>query len=377
MKKSLILTCMICAAAIVCGQGARKAPVVAVSKVMEVNDSGTRNYTGIIVSPSVVEIVPRVSGEIIEVGFKDGDVVKKGQVLYKLDPVRYEAAVAGLKAKIKGIEAKILSCVARQKYAKQNYDRVFSLFQKSAESQDNMESRKAALDAANAELEAARAELEAAKAELITAEDDLKHTRIVSPIDGVAGVSKKTFGNYITPGSGVLVTVIEVDPIRVRFSISTNDYLSNFGSLENMRKSAVVKIRLANGKMYPLEGRIQFLNNEANSRTDAIQVFAEFSNKNMHLINGSTVAVALSWRDSKKVLAVPLSAVVYDQKGACVYVVDAQNKVKKQYFVPGGSNREYQLVVSGLKKDQVIVSAGTHKIVMDGMPVEIAKPAEK
>ena len=363
MKKSFILMGALFAVAAVYGQGAGKTAVVAVGNVQVVNAVESRNYVGTILSPSVVEIVPRVSGEVIEVGFQDGDVVKKGQVLFQLDPTRYEAAV-------KGVEAKIAECRAKLQYAQANYDRGNSLYQKKAESKDTMENRKSAL-------EASRAALMAAEAELVLAKDDLKNTKIVAPIDGVAGVSNTSVGNYLTPSSGVLVTIVKVKPIRVRFSISTNDFLSGYGNLRNMQDLAAVKVRLSDGKVYPVEGKVKFLNNEANSRTDAIQVFAEFPNDDMRLLNGSTVGVSLTKKTSRKVTAVPLSAVVYDAKGACVYVVDSQNKATKKYFVPGGSDDKLQFVESGLNAGERVVTAGTHKIMMDGMPVEISKPAGK
>ena len=390
VKKSLILTGMVCAA-MVCAQGARRAPVVAVSEVVELTQVESRKYTGVIVAPEVVQVVSRVSGEIVKVGFKDGETVKKGQLLYQLDDIRYVAMVKGLKAKIdginakiKGVEAKIASCKAKQTYAQQNFNRVQKLYQKNAESLDNLENRKASLDAANADfaaanadLEAAKAELAATQAELITAEDDLKNTRITAPIDGVAGVNKTSLGNYITPSSGVLVTIVKVNPIRVRFAISTNDFLNGYGSLKRMQDSATVQVRLSNGKEYPLPGLVKFLNNEANSRTDAILVYAEFNNNKQILINGSTVTVILNKNSKNNVLAVPLSAIVYDVKGACVYVVGADNKAKKHYIVPCGSDSDYQYITSGVSKGQKVISAGTHKVMMDGMPVQIAKPAGK
>ena len=391
VKKSLILTGMLCAA-MVCAQGnARRAPIVDVSDVVELAQVESRKYTGVIVAPEVVQVVSRVSGEIVKVGFKDGETVKKGQLLYQLDDVRYVAMVKGLKAKIdginakiKGVEAKIASCKAKLTYAQQNFNRVQKLYAKNAESLDNLENRKASLDAANADfaaanadLEAAKAELAATQAELITAEDDLKNTRITAPIDGVAGVNKTTFGNYITPSSGVLVTIVKVNPIRVRFAISTSDFLNGYGTLKRMQENSSVQIRLSNGREYPLPGQVKFLNNEANSRTDAILVYAELKNDKQILINGSTVTVILNKTSKNNVLAVPLSAVVYDVKGACVYVVGADNTAKKHYIVPCGSDSEYQYLSSGVTKGQKVISAGTHKVMMDGMPVQIAKPAGK
>lgn len=404
VKKSLILTGMMCAA-LVCAQGARRAPVVSVTEVVEMEQLESRKYTGIVVAPEVVQVVPRVSGEIIKVGFKDGDVVKKGQLLYQLDDIRYKAVVEGLKAKISGINAKInginakilgfkakvSSCKAKQVYAQKNFNRINQLYNSKATSLDSLESAKSAIDAANADLasaeadllaanadlDAAKAELAAANAELITAMDDLKNTKIIAPIDGIAGVNKTTLGNYITPGSGVLVTIVKVNPIRVKFAISTSDFLNGYGTLKRMQESATVRVRLSNGKEYPLDGQVAFLNNEANSRTDAILVYAEFKNAKNILINGSTVTVTLNKKDKKKVLAIPLSAVVYDVKGACVYVVGDDGKAKKHYVVSCGSDSEFQYVVSGVSKGQKVISAGTHKVMIDGMPVQILTPARK
>ena len=106
--------------------------VVAVDKVVEMNDLEKRNYTGLIVSKSVVNITARVSGEILEVGFTDGSIVKKGQLLYRLDSVQYEAAV-------KGAEAKVAECKARLEYAKNSFGRNSSLYDKKAASRDTME----------------------------------------------------------------------------------------------------------------------------------------------------------------------------------------------------------------------------------------------
>ena len=143
-----VLTLSFCSAAPKAGGSV----VVRAEKVTEAEDYETRHYTGQAVSKSVVSIVARVSGEILELGFKDGDVVRKGQVLYKLDPVQYEAAV-------KGIEASIEKCKAELTYAQSNFNRINLLYQKQASSLDTMENAKATLGAAKAALLAAEAEL--------------------------------------------------------------------------------------------------------------------------------------------------------------------------------------------------------------------------
>ena len=325
------------------------AAVVAVDKVMEMNDLERRNYTGLIVSKSVVNITARVSGEIQKVGFKDGSIVKKGQVLYKLDPVQYEAAV-------KGAEAKVAECKARFEYAKNSYGRNSSLYDKKAASRDTMENTKSAL-------ETSRAAVMAAEAELIAARDNLKYTTITAPIGGHVGVTNYTLGNYLTPSSGTLVTIIQIQPVRVRFSISSADYLSMFGSVENLKETASIRLQLSDGKDYPTEGKVELINNEANKMTDAIQVYATFPNQDFKLLVGSTVRVTLTKKQGKKVPAIAPSAVMYDSRGAFVYVLAKDNKVEKRFVVPGNSTPDWQLINSGLKKGETVIVQGTHKTI--------------
>ena len=329
--------------------------VVAVDKVIEMNDLESRNYTGLVVSKAVVQIIPRVSGEILKVGFADGSIVKKGQVLYQLDPVQYEAAV-------KGAEAKVAECKARFEYAKNSYERNSALYNKKAASRDTMENTKSAL-------ETSRAAVMAAEAELITAKDNLKNTTITAPIDGYVGVTNYTLGNYLTPVSGTLVTIIQVQPVRVRFSISSSDYLSMFGSFDNLKKTAAVHIQLSDGKEYSTPGTIELLNNEANKLTDAIQVYATFPNQDFKLLVGSTVRVTLNKKQGRMLPAVPPSAVMHESRGSYVYVVGKDNKVEKRYIVSGNSTADWQLVNSGLKKGETVIVEGTHK-AMPGAVVE-------
>ena len=328
--------------------------VVAVDKVIEMDDLENRNYTGLVVSKAVVQIIPRVSGEILKVGFADGSIVKKGQVLYQLDPVQYEAAV-------KGAEAKLAECKARFEYAKNSYERNSALYNKKAASRDTMENTKSAL-------ETSRAAIMAAEAELISARDNLKNTKIIAPIDGYVGVTNFTQGNYLTPSSGTLITIIQLQPVRVRFSISSSD-LATFGSIQELKRTAAVRVQLSNGKDYPTEGKIELVNNEANKLTDAIQVYATFPNHDLKLLVGSTVRVTMSNKLGKKLAAVAPSAIMHDSRGSFVYVVGKDNKVAKRYVVPGNATAEWQMISSGLKKGETVVVEGTHK-TMPGATID-------
>lgn len=326
-----------------------KPPLVGVAEVTMVRDHNNRRYTGRIVSQSVIRIVPRVSGEILEVGFKDGDFVRKGQMLYRLDSVQYEAAV-------KNAEAKVAECKARLGYAQKNFDRNNLLYQKQATSLDAMENTKSAS-------EAARAALLAAEAELIAARDNLSRTVISAPDDGMAGVTNYTSGNYVTPESGTLVTIVRNRPIRVRFSISSADYLSQFGSVDAMKRDCVVKIRLADGTVYPETGTVELLNNEINARTDAVQVYARFENEDARLMSGGTVSVTLSRKSASEHPAVAIAAVMHDAGGSYVYVVPRNNTVEKRYVELGNTTRELQMIRKGIKPGERVIIKGTHKAV--------------
>jgi len=336
--------------------------VVGVAEVEDVANVQSRRYTGQVVTQAEVNVVPRVSGEILKLGFNDGDYVKKGQMLYSIEKTQYEAAV-------KQAEATIAECKARLEYAQSTYDRNQMLYEVNATSKDTMENTKSALDAM-------RAELAAAEAGLVTAQDNLKHTTITAAIDGLVGVTKFTAGNYITPSSGSMLTIIQMQPIRVRFSMSTGDFLSGYGSLTVLKQNGEVSLKLADGSEYAAGGKIEFLNNEANVKTDAVQVYASFPNADMKLIPGSTVTVTLSKKDSSKMPAVPPSAVMHDAQTSFVYVVGEGNKVERRVVELGDMTKTHQLIKSGVTVGEKVVSQGTHK-VMPGDEVIPAAPEEK
>lgn len=336
--------------------------VVGVAEVEEVANVQSRRYTGQVVAQAEVNVVSRVSGEILKLGFNDGDYVKKGQMLYTIEKTQYEAAV-------KQAEATIAECKARLEYAQSTYDRNQMLYEVNATSKDTMENTKSALDAM-------RAELAAAEAGLVTAQYNLEHTTITAAIDGQAGVTSFTAGNYITPSSGTMLSIIQMKPIRVRFAMSTSDFLSGYGNLAALKSEGQVSLKLADGSEYADGGKVEFLNNEANVKTDAVQVYASFPNADLKLIPGSTVTVTLSKKSAEKMPAVPPSAVMHDAKESFVYVLTEGNKIERRIVELGDMTKMHQLVKSGLKAGEKVVSQGTHK-VMPGDEVIPAPTAEK
>ena len=341
------------------GQGIPGGPgameiIVPVGIVEEKEDLEVNNYSGVVLSPQSVKIVSRVSGELLEVGFKDGDQITKGQVLYRLDDTKYQAVV-------KKIQAMLAQSQARAEYAQKNYERTNTLYVKEITTLDDLENTQSTLKA----MLAAVAENEA---ELITAEEDLKDCIIRAPIDGMVTTTNYTIGNYLTPSSGPLVNLFQISPVRVRFFISTRDYLDLFGSKECLQTESRVTLTLANGEAYPAEGKIELMSMEANRNTDTVQIYALFDNPDFKLLPNSTVKVTLAKKTSKKLPAIPSAAVMYDSQGAYVWLVENGDVVKKQHVLLGNTDGASQMILSGLTAGAEIVTDGTHK-VMDGIKI--------
>ena len=320
-----------------------------VAEVSEIADFKMRTYPGRVVPIAQVNVVPQVSGEILEVGFDNGAEVKAGQLLYRLDPVKYEAAV-------KNAEAKIAECKANLSYAELSYVRHKKLLESRAVSLD-------AVDNALSQRDSSRAAYAAAEAELVSARDDLKHCRIVAPINAKAGSTAFTKGNYVTTQSGTLVTLVQYRPIRVRFSISNREYLEMFGgSTMAMRKNGVVKLTLADGKEFSEPGEIEYTENISDERTDTMQVYACFKNEAFNLKPGGTVTVTLTSKKGVMRPAIPPTAILQDVQGPYVWVLDGNNVASRRSVARGDAVGDWLFIEKGLVKGERIVSDGAHKV---------------
>ena len=327
-------------------------PVV---EVAEVADFKTRTYPGRVVPVAQVNVVPQVSGEILEVGFENGSVIKEGQLLYRLDSVKYEAAV-------KNAEAKVAECKANLSYAELSYTRHKKLLESRAVSLD-------AVDNALSQRDSSRAAYAAAQAELVSARDDLKHCRIVAPINAKAGSTAFTKGNYVTTSSGTLVTLVQYRPIRVRFSISNREYLEMFGATtKSLQADGVVALVLADGREYDEPGVIEYTENAADERTDTMQVYALFKNESFNLKPGGTVTVTLTTKKGVLRPAIPPTAILQDVQGPYVWVVGPDGRASRRSIARGDVSGDWLFIEKGLKKGERIVGDGAHK-VRKGMTV--------
>ena len=345
--------------AVISGAFAAAGVMLPVCEVAERAQRESAVYPGRVVPVAQVDVVPQVSGEILEVCFANGAEVKAGDVLYRIDRVKYEAAV-------KNAEAKVAECRAKASYAELSYARHMKLVERRAVSQDEADNAQSLRDSS-------RAALAAAEAELVAAKDDLKHCTVVAPISGRIGSTAKTKGNYVKAGGSPLVSIVQLAPIRVRFSVSNREILDVFGGdVASRRDAADVFVTLANGTTLAERGEIEYAENAADSYTDTMTLYSLFENSALSLVPGGTVAVTLSAKEGVKRPAVPATAVLQDTQGPYVWVVGADSKAERRSIARGDLDDGFVFVEKGLEKGERVVADGAHK-VRRGMTVEAAK----
>ena len=329
--------------------------LVGVAKAGAVDHNPVRKFSGRVMSPDTVAVVAQVAGEVKEVCFTEGATLKKGDVMYRIDPVKYEAAVAAAKAQI-------AQATASADYARKSFDRATALFEKKVASADD-------LDSATSAKGTAEAALAAAEASLITAEDNLAHCTIVAPVDGKVGLNAATVGNYVTTASGALATIVRQDPVRVAFAPGSRDYLSFFGGEKGMRELFEVRVRLADGTLLDDVGEVEFVGNAVNASTDTMPVYVRFANPDGLLVPGASVKVEIQAREPKRYVSLPLTAVIHEGDKGYVWMVGENNMPVRRDIVPGPATATYQTILSGLEEGEEVIVRGTHKIV-PGVPVE-------
>ena len=322
--------------------------ILPVAEVRGVADRRPRDYPGRVVAIQKVDVVPQVSGEILEVCFENGSDVKIGDVLYRLDPVKYEAAV-------KNAESKLAEAKANAKYAELSYDRHKRLLESRAVSLD-------AVDNALSQRDSSRAALAAAQAELVAAKDDLAHCTIVAPIAGKLGTTSKTKGNYVNKGSETLVTLVQQDPVRVRFSIANRDLLETFRGAGVSREDATVDLTLADGVTKVRDGVPEYMENAADEQTDTVQVYVRFGNSDKLLAVGGTVGVTLTAREGAVRPAIPPTAILQDTQGPYVWALGPDGRAERRTVARGDLCGDWLFIEKGLRIGERVVSDGAHKV---------------
>jgi membrane fusion protein (multidrug efflux system) len=336
----------------------------------------------------------QVSGYLVKQNYGDGDLVKKGQVLFEIDPRTFEAALAQAKGTLdqaKGTvdQSKAVVEVQESRWAtaKANLARVKPLAEQNAVSQKDLDdavgmeqSTRSSVLAAQASVVAAQASVAAAQAAVDKAQLDLGFTKIISPIDGIAGIAKAQIGNLVGPGStDELTTVSTVDPIKVYVSISEQEYLKAAEKTGDQRGKASLELILADGSVHPRKGEIAYADRQMDVRTGTIRVASIFPNPNNVLRPGQFARIRAEIEVKKGALVIPQRAVTELQGRFLVAVVSPENKVSIKPVKTGARFGQLWVIEQGLQAGEKVVAEGTQKvregIVVSPKPFSAEAPA--
>lgn len=330
-------------------QAKPQAPVVVLHVVRKADLAVPREYIGRVEPIQSVSIRPQISGEIAEVHFQEGSMVKEGDLLFSIDDRQFRTTVSLRKAELAKAEA--------------NYDRA-SKYLKRLKAADSRSVSASDIDMAQSDLLQAKALVQQAKASLSLAQIDLSYTKIKAPITGKVGEAFYTKGNYVTPaGTTTLTKIVQMDPIRVSFALPDREYLDQLDSFKSRDQSVFdATIKLVNGEVYPKKGERDFEDNVMDKGTGTITVSLRFENDGGALVPGSMVRIEARPSRSNVVPVIPQESVMADGQGDFVYVVDDANKVDKRGVVVGDSIGKNCEVLSGLEGGERIVFLGLQSV---------------
>lgn len=315
-----------------------------------------------------VEIRARVSGILLRRAYDEGRPVKKGQLLFEIDPTPYRAEVQTARALVAEAEA-------RRARAEREAARLEPLLAERAVSRK-------AYDDAVSESEQARAFELAARARLERAEVDLSYTRVTAPIAGLSSRAVHSEGSLVEPGDdGLLTRLSQVEPIWVRFSVPDKTLLElRRGIADGRIVSAApseleVEIVLADGSLHPERGRVNFADSRIDAATGAVDLRAELPNAGGELVPGQFVRARLLGVTRPGAIVVPQRAVLQGQQGKFVYVVVAGDTVELRPVEVGGWVGDEWIVESGLAAGDRVVVDGTSKVRPGAQVTVAAAPA--
>ena len=338
--------------------GAAKPSTVLVEKATAIDSAVNKKYIGQVEAIDRVTVQPRVSGNIVATRFREGKVVKKGDLLFEIEDTRYKAAVEEAVAKKAQLDATLIQTRHRIPETPLVEDQILIYQVPIPEPLRFIEPR----ETETRTMHALEAEIQSADAAITVAKDDLNYTKLTAPITGRTGRVTFSTGNYITPTSGSLVTITGIDEVYVKFPISERDFLSLFGTQEKMKKDALVSVNLANGKAYDQPGKIFMTDNTVQPTTDTLNVWARFPNPEDVLTPGGVVTVNLSKKNVDRFPAANISSVMHDAYKSYVYVVNDQGVVERRDVTLGNTVNNEQCFSSGVKEGEVIIIDGMHKV---------------
>ena len=329
------------------------APEVEVAPVIQKDVPVQGEWVGTLEGYVNAQISPQVSGYLIRQNYHEGAFVKKGQVLFEIDPRPFQALLHQAKGQLAQAEAQLAN-------AELNVKRDIPEAEAHAIPQSQ-------LDTDTQSLLGAKAAVEASQAAVEQAELNLGYTRVVSLVDGIAGINTVQVGNLVGP-STVLTAVSQVSPIKVYFPISEQEYLrmadgGGPGSVDFIAHASRIplELTLADGSTYPHPGKIIFADRQVNEQTGTIQIVGEFPNSKNLLRPGQYARVHTPTGSITGALLVPQAAVNQQQGTYQVTVVGADNRAQLRTVAVGPRVDTLWVITSGLKPGERVVAVGAEK----------------
>ena len=314
------------------------------------------------------DVRAQVTGYLLKQGYEEGRFVKQGQLLFQIDPRPFQAALNQTEGQLAQANASLANAQAVQRRTELDVERYAPLVKEQAASQQDLDNAVQNNLAALATIETAKAQIKTYEASVETAKINLEFTRLVAPIDGVAGQAQLQVGALVSPSSGVVTSVSTLDPIKAYFTVSEPQYLEwrkRFPT-ETSRWDADKKLRLqlilADGSTYPREGTFYFSDRQINETTGAIRIAALFPNPNNILKPGGYAKVRAVIRTEERALLVPQRAVSELQGGYQVAVLDPNNKVTIRPVTVGPQVDRRWVIASGLNPGDRVVAEGVQKV---------------
>lgn len=327
------------------------APAVGVMNATTRGVSRSFEFAGRVKAVNKVEVRARIEGFLDKVLFTEGQDVKAGELLYRIEKVQFQSA-------LDQAEGSLLIAEATETNARLEYSRQLDLVKRQYTPQSVLDKDKADLDSATGKVRQARAALVQAKA-------NLDYTDIRSPIDGRIGRTLYTEGNLVNPASGVLATIVSQDPIYVLFPVSMKD-LETIRAARRQDGGGLAKIdirlRLANGEDYPLRGTWNLTDPQVDETTDSLVMRATVPNPDRMLVDGQFVTAIIRERVEHPRLVVPQAALQVDQSGYYVLVVDGNHRVERRPVQTGSNSGTDIVVSSGLGEGEKVIVDGIQKV---------------
>ncbi len=307
-----------------------------------------------------VDLMPQIDGYIKELHFKEGDVVKAGDVLYVIDDERYLAVVNQRKADLEAAEAE-------ERRAKRYFERM--------QKADARGITQLERDNAEAGADKAAASVLQAKANLVVAEYDLKKTKVIAPISGQIGKSAAYVGDYVSPSKGALAHIVQIDPIRVTFPLTDRKYVAWRASQKKGGAPEYrLRLMLPDGTIYDREGAWAYDDNEMSKETATITMRLTFPNPDRMLIPNSYVTLLTDYQKPPKVMCIPQQAVFDLTSGnEAVWVLKDDMTVEQRAVKTKETSDGWVPVVDGLKEGEKVVISGISKLHV-GMKVKLMEP---